>query len=50
MKKRDIILIASVLIVAAALFLVLELTKEAGARVIVKIETEKIFKKNRKKS
>ena len=42
MKKRDIILIASVLIVAAALFLVLELTKEAGARVIVKIDGQEV--------
>ena len=38
MKKRDIILIASVLLIAAALFLVLELTKEAGARVVVKVD------------
>ena len=42
MKKRDIILIASVLIVAAALFLVLEMTKEAGARVIVKIDGQEV--------
>ena len=42
MKKRDIILIASVLLVAAALFLVLELTKEAGARVVVKVDGQEI--------
>ena len=42
MKKRDIILIASVLLIAAALFLVLELTKEAGARVVVKVDGQEI--------
>lgn len=38
MKKRDIILIASVILVALILLLVVELTKEEGARVIVKID------------
>ena len=38
MKKRDIILILSVLIIAGALFLVLEMSKSEGARVIVKID------------
>ena len=34
MKKRDIILIASILVVALAAFLFIELGKEAGARVV----------------
>lgn len=38
MKKRDIILIASILVVAIALFLIVELTKEAGAGVVVKVD------------
>ena len=38
MKKRDIILIASILIVAIALFLLVELTKEEGAGVTVKVD------------
>lgn len=38
MKKRDIILIASILVVAIALFLVVELTKEEGAGVVVKVD------------
>ena len=38
MKKRDIILILSVLLIAAALFLVVELTKEDGAGVVVKVD------------
>ena len=38
MKKRDIILILSVLIVAAALFLVVEMTKKDGAGVVVKVD------------
>lgn len=38
MKKRDIILIAGVLIVAALLFLAVELTREEGARVVVKVD------------
>lgn len=42
MKKRDIILIASVLLVALALLLVVELTKEEGARVIVKVDGNEI--------
>lgn len=42
MKKRDIILILSVLLIAAALFLVVELTKEDGARVVVKVDGNKV--------
>ena len=42
MKKRDIILIASILIVAVALFLVVELTKEDGAGVVVKVDGAKV--------
>jgi hypothetical protein len=42
MKKRDIILIASILIVAIALFLIVELTKEEGAGVTVKVDGVKI--------
>ena len=42
MKKRDIILILSVLIVAAALFLVVEMTKKDGAGVVVKVDGNKI--------
>ena len=38
MKKRDIILICSVLLIAIALYLVVELTKEEGARVVVKVD------------
>ena len=38
MKKRDIILIASVLAVAVALLLAVELTKKDGAGVVVKID------------
>ena len=38
MKKRDIILIASILIVSVALFLIVELTKEEGAGVTVKVD------------
>ena len=42
MKKRDIILIASILIVAIALFLIVELTKEEGAGVTVKVDGVKV--------
>ena len=42
MKKRDIILIASILIVAIAFFLIVELTKEEGAGVIVKVDGVKV--------
>ena len=42
MKKRDIILIASILAIAIALFLVVELTKEEGAGVRVKVDGVKI--------
>ena len=38
MKKRDIILIASILAVAIALVLIVELTKEEGAGVVVKVD------------
>ena len=38
MKKRDLILIASILIIAIALFLVVEITKEEGAGVTVKVD------------
>ena len=38
MKKRDIILIASILVIAIAFFLVVELTKEEGAGVVVKVD------------
>ena len=42
MKKRDIILIASILAIAIALFLIVELTKEEGAGVTVKVDGVKI--------
>ena len=42
MKKRDIILIASILAVAIALFLIVELTKEDGAGVTVKVDGVKV--------
>ena len=42
MKKRDIILILSVLIVAAALFLVVEMTKKDGAGVVIKVDGKEI--------
>ena len=42
MKKRDIILIASILAVAIALFLIVELTKEEGAGVTVKVDGIKV--------
>jgi len=42
MKKRDIILIASVLLVAIVFLLVVELTKEEGARVVVKVDGRQI--------
>lgn len=38
MKKRDIILIASILVVAIAFLLIVELTKEEGAGVVVKVD------------
>ena len=38
MKKRDIILILSILTVAVALFLIVEMTKEEGAGVVVKVD------------
>ena len=38
MKKRDIILIASILVVAIAFFLIVELIKEEGAGVVVKVD------------
>jgi len=42
MKKRDLILIFSILAVAIALFLALELSKEEGARVVVKVDGQTI--------
>ena len=42
MKKRDIILIASILIVAIASFLFIELGKEEGARVVVAVDGKEI--------
>lgn len=42
MKKRDIILILSVLLIAAALFLVVEMTKKDGAGVVVKVDGKEI--------
>ena len=42
MKKRDIILIASILAVAIALFRIVELTKEEGAGVTVKVDGIKV--------
>ena len=42
MKKRDIILIASILVIAIALFLIVELTKEEGAGVTVKVDGVKV--------
>ena len=42
MKKRDIILIASILAIAIALFLIVELTKEEGAGVTVKVDGVKV--------
>ena len=42
MKKRDVILIAAVLIIAAVLFLVVELTKKDGAGVIVKVDGKQV--------
>ena len=38
MKKRDIILIASILMIAIALFLFMEMTKKEGAGVTVKVD------------
>ena len=38
MKKRDIILIASILLIAIAFFLIVELTKEEDAGVVVKVD------------
>ncbi len=42
MKKRDIILIAGILIAALALLLVLELTKTEGARVVVRVDGKNV--------
>lgn len=38
MKKKDIIVIVSILLVALFAFLAVELTKEAGSEVIVKVD------------
>ena len=37
MKKRDIILIASILVIAITFLLIVELTKEEGAGVVIKV-------------
>ena len=42
MKKRDIILIASILMIAIALFLFMEMTKKEGAGVTVKVDGVKV--------
>ncbi len=42
MKKRDIILIAGILLAALALFLVFELTKEEGARVVIRVDGKEV--------
>ena len=42
MKKRDIILIASILIIAIALFLIVELTKEEGAGVRITVDGKEV--------
>ena len=42
MKKRDIILITSILVIALASFLFIELGKEEGARVVVEVEGQEI--------
>lgn len=42
MKLRDIILIASILLIALAAFLFIELGKEEGARVVVAVEGQEI--------
>ncbi len=42
MKKRDIILIASILVIAIAFFLIVELTKEEGAGVVVKVDGQEV--------
>jgi len=44
MKKRDLILIASVLVLALALWLVVELTRQAGAYVLVRIDGQETAK------
>lgn len=42
MKKRDIILIASILLIALIAFLFVELGKEEGARVVIAVNGEEI--------
>lgn len=42
MKKRDLILIAAVLLASVLLFLIVELTQKDGARVVIRIDGEKV--------
>jgi hypothetical protein len=44
MKLRDIILIGSILLISVALFLVIQLNKEPGAGVIVRIDGNEVAK------
>lgn len=44
MKKRDLILIVSVLVLALALWLVVELTREEGAYVLVRVDGQETAK------
>ena len=40
MKKRDLIIIASILVIAIGLFLLVNLTKKPGANVVVRVDGE----------
>ena len=44
MKIRDIIVIVGILVAAVGAFLFVELTKEAGAEVVVKIDGEEVVR------
>ena len=44
MKKRDIILIGSVLLIAVALLLVVELNRQEGAYVLVRVDGQEVGK------
>ena len=44
MKKRDIILIGSVLLIAVALLLVVELSRQEGAYVLVRVDGQEVGK------
>ena len=44
MKKRDIILIGSILLIAAALLLVTELSRQEGAYVLVRVDGQEVGK------